>query len=975
MSGLPKGFKPIDRAALSSRTKNPSPLEKGLQALLVRDREHRSEKRVEESAKAPIRKVKRLSEIISSNIQAANDLRTVTHYIKRAEQIWTTLLLKPNGNQDILQYDTTSSAVKNGKLHDALLQRVENYFTVEYPFEEMPAQIIKDVLCRTGSYVLLNLPHSALDHLINGYELAGTESFKTVATAQLSQVYADETYTKVRNIGFIRKTKPANELTGFESLYGKLPEAGAEYNLVNDALGWTFTDNVNVLKVGEVKQKLRADRLASLAGQETLQTVLGNVFEKKKHTRHKTNANNVAIAEKKSLDQQLSKLYPNRNFGYNEHLSVRQSKFYTGTGRGLGVTYHVPSEACIPVHVNGEIGKPFGYILMVDPKTGEYLKSTSDSKFYNTGGTQRPAFGSVNEMANHIRQIAQGEECNLDMEWMVEMSSAILEKEFIEGFINGDLEKSVTVSLSENNKKLFLSRAFKQQGVRCVFVPAEYVTYIAVDFSNAGIGRSLVEEAKLHITRLAILETADILANVENAISHSELRIGLEKEDVNARNTIALVRDEYFANNPTLHDIMGYNNVSIDAVLDRFKEQSLTIKVDAGDNKHVIAPTIETSQMQREPLKTIDPSSKEGLLNTIAGYFCLKRSWLEDTGEGNDFAIEALADQELLRNQTAEWSRLFSGFFSDFMKKHIRCNEPLLTDLITIIKENKALYSKPDQTGSLHAQRDSEEVKEEAQELEVEGTKKGKKKKEEEQDPENVEGDGVEVITPEEQSQEIDDVEMVLLDFINNFFVELPSPAINETINKIEDKIESINKLVSAWIEMGGGVKFIEKKAEELNIEPDELLGQIKAALLQHAFERFNIPSPFEMILNNGDGGGMLSMVNDITNLQCNVIKFLGEYVKGQEKPRREMKKLVEKKEKQDTKFDEPEGNEPGVDETQVDPMGGGDSFLSGGSNDTDPFAEDELPAADPDIVVDENTSNENDEEEVAPEDKLPDEE
>ncbi len=54
--------------------------------------------------------------------------------------------------------------------------------------------------------------------------------------------------------------------------------------------------------------------------------------------------------------------------------------------------------------------------------------------------------------------------------------------------------------------------------------------------------------------------------------------------------------------------------------------------------------------------------------------------------------------------------------------------------------------------------------------------------------------------------------------------------------------------------------------------------------------------------------------------------------------------------------------------------MVSGNSFLSGDSNDNDPFAEDELPAADPDIVVDENPSNENDEEEVS-EDKIPDEE
>ena len=50
MSGLTKGFKPIDRAALSNRTKNLSPLEKGLQSLLVREREHRNEKRVEDVA-------------------------------------------------------------------------------------------------------------------------------------------------------------------------------------------------------------------------------------------------------------------------------------------------------------------------------------------------------------------------------------------------------------------------------------------------------------------------------------------------------------------------------------------------------------------------------------------------------------------------------------------------------------------------------------------------------------------------------------------------------------------------------------------------------------------------------------------------------------------------------------------------------------------------------------------------------------
>ncbi|QMV29141.1 hypothetical protein AP1_0438 [Aeromonas phage AP1] len=95
-------------------------------------------------------------------------------------------------------------------------------------------------------------------------------------------------------------------------------------------------------------------------------------------------------------------------------------------------------------------------------------------KFYQgsqSGTVLKNGVGSINEMASHIKAVAQGRDCAVDMSWMVEFASATLEKELAEGFINGDLRKSVTISLTEHNKKLFLGRAFRQQGVRCVFVP------------------------------------------------------------------------------------------------------------------------------------------------------------------------------------------------------------------------------------------------------------------------------------------------------------------------------------------------------------------------------------------------------------------------------------------------------------------------------------------------------------------------
>lgn len=878
-SKIPSGYKTVDRASIRGRLKkaDESPLNQSLRSLLVKDRTIRNERDADNKTKPPIGKVKSLSDIISNNIQASTDLRTVTHYIKRAEQIWTTLLLKPNGDQrQLLQYETESSSIKNGRLHELLLNVVENHFTTKYPFEEIIPQIIKDVLFRTGSYCLVNISHAVLDHLINGQEVAGTESFRVAGTEVLNSQFSGGDWGTAKNIGYIRKNRPTNALSkaGFESLYGARPDREDEYTLVHPDLKWTFTDNPVVLKTGQLAQKLREDRLRTMAGMESIDSAVRTVFRKEKGKRHKVNNNHVNTTSKKTFDEEIKALYPDRNYRKDtETLSVRKGKFYSGNGRGLGITYHWPSEGVVTVNLNGEIGKPFGVILMADPATGEPLKNTSDVKFYQTSkgsGAEAasPKTGSLNDIISHIRSVANGKECTEDMGWMAEFASATLEKQFIEGFLNGDLHKDVSVSLTEENKKLFLSRAMRDQGVRCIFVPSEYVTYAAIDFNNLGTGRSLVDEAKLHITRLAIMDTADALASVENAISHTLMTIDLEREDLDPRNMVAMIRDEYYANNPTLHDILGYNNVSIDAVLDRFKEQSLTVKVNANDNPGIIAPTIEASQMEREPLKNIDQESRENLLNTIAGYFGLKRSWLEDTGEGNEFAVEALADQELLRNQTNEYSRTFSRYFTDFIRKHIRVSEPLITELVDIIKANKKWYMAPDQ-GPFPDM--DEEFRE-----------------------------GLAASGEELTDDDMDVIEVVLKDFLNTFYVALPTPAITDSLNKIEDKIEAVNKLVQSWLELGGGAQMLQREADKAGLDGTEMLDSIKAVLLNEAFERFNLPMPFEGILKDGKAGGILNIVNHSADMRANVISYLDEWIKAQKKLKPKLDKLKEKVEKAD---------------------------------------------------------------------------
>lgn len=851
---LPKGYKALgDKTLFNGKIKNLSPVQEELRSLMVPDKDLKSKKDIEAKARPPISKLRSLSDTISNNIQSQTDLRVITPYIKRAEQIWLTLLLKPNGlNQDMLTYETVDTNLKNSKLHSLLLERLKSHINTVYPIQDKLPQIIKDVMFRTGSYVILNLSHSALDHVINGMAVEGSESLRkdifNLRDTIIAREFENGSTGRCMNLGWIRKNKPKGDQFGFESIF-KNKEREAEFDLVDKGLGWSFTDNTIALKVGELKQKLATNKLLDKSGVESLDSIVANVFGKDKGSK-KPNDNNLKIANKDDLFESLKQLYPNRNWGENESLSIRHKQYYSGNGKGLGVTYHVPSEAVIPVHQNGEKDSPIGYIFLTDQTTGDFLRTTQDIKYYSSmkhrkeSGTSAPKKGTMNDIISNLRNVADGKPCEIDMDWAIDYTTGLLEKEMMESFFNGDKHVPVTISLTEANKKLYFSRAIKQQGVRSIFVPAEYVTYFALDYNDLGVGKSLVEEAKKDITRIALLDIADLIANMENSLSKTLLTVDLEEENFNPQEVLNQIREDYLNGNPSLINFVGFASMPIDRIIDGVKESLVRIKVNANNNPYVINPNVEESQDQREGIKPVDSDSIQRALTSLANRFELKRSWLEDSEDGNNFAIEALADQEMLKNSTIEKSIAFSLMISEQIGKYTYINEPLLAELITIIKENKTLYEKPDVGGKLL--------------------------------------EGYDDITEQRK------VIAVLEDFLNNLDIKLPLPASVESYNKLTDKIDAASKLVDGWKTIGFADKLLERVLKESNLENGEkddthaeyINSIVESVLVKEAYRTLGIKIPFDEVITNGKSGGMMTFINDITGMRNNTITFIEELFK-----------------------------------------------------------------------------------------------
>ena len=837
---------------------------KSVMSLFVRAPDN-SDKRDENNDRVEIQKLTTLSKIISENITAASDLRQITPYISKAEIIWKSLLLYPNGFQNrIFSYDTEDTKIKNASLYSELAKKVDEYYTSVYKIEEMAPDIISDVMFVTGSYMQLNISRAALEHLINGAKSVmkdaaqGTEAIKISSQGVLSYNEKLKRHV-VANKGLVSRRSANAKVDGLESLFGRSSEKAENYEFglfeddtLSSLSGLTITDNLGVLGIQEIHKDLISDVKNKVDGTEALINLIETELDdgkpskgKKKgkepeDTKVKTNTLNLA-----QVEAIQSTLMPNRETGHKPFQRIREEEYYDGVVDGESLSIHVPSNAVALVRSQNRIQ---GAYLLID-SNGCFVTNVAEQNYYQKerenglgGAVSTSTLDTTNGLIANLRQVQEGKANEIDLSEFTKLSKNLIVREMIAAVVSGQGE-NVTMELTPDFLEIMLSRMFKQQQTRCLYVPASTFTYFAIQYNTAtGCGESLVEQAKQFISRLAALDVADTIANLEAAQPHNQMEITPEREDSDPVGTAAQARATWFSVNPTVHDIVGQSVLSIPEITDRLKAQSLTMRINSSENPLTPAPQIDLTQQEKVGFKSVDTESRNAVLNNTANTFGLQRSWLDVAEDSNNFAVEVLAEQEMLRNRTVMYSNLFARHFSDMVRKHVRVNQTLLKDLIKIIKDTDKKKLKPD-----HG--------------------------------EAIEGNDKEVVG------------IILRDFIRSIKVVLPSPASIESTNKLKDKIDAVNSLVNSWVEMSGaktvfnklleryGYKPINGELDENDKEGNDQLEVLTAVYRMIAYKRFNIPMPFDDIMNKGKEGGIFSLVEDVRQYMTNGSLFTAEFI------------------------------------------------------------------------------------------------
>lgn len=806
-------------------------------------------------------KLERVSNIVSNNINAAADLRAITPYIDKAELIWKTILLSPNGKQDqILNHDTQTTKFKNTLMHNQLLTVWDGYYNNDYKIEAELNSWVGDLLFNTGSVVLFNLSRPGLDYLINGSELltdarTGNEALKETF-AQKSKAYLESEFIKendryiARNKGiFVRDpSTDKSRVSGLESLLGnKAAYEGKEFDIFEQgddkdfggSFKLTLTDNPAILYLSKFEDQARQNEIDSIVGAESFDGLVNSLVGKKgKSPKKDDKSATTQNMTESQMAATINEIYPQRNTNYQSIQYVKPNDALSVAPYGKGLVWQIPSEAVIPIHLNGNIRKKTDFIVLLDDE-GNFLKTSTDAEYYSGSKSQGGNYarqeqnGNQNHLISNLRKIQEGKECDFDMSEFAEMAKNTIIKRFISSVVSGN-GQGVSITIDEETNKIFLARMFKGQGVRCLYVPGEAITYMAVKYNRLGIGQSLTQAAKMHIARLAAFDLADALANLEASQPHSMLTINLEKENADPTNFIAMARSAFFQSNPRLHSLLSSAQLSVPEIVDSLRESSLTVKVNAGDNAHAIGGDITLDPMEKQHFKTVDDDSRQAVLNSIANYFNLPRGWLDVSDDQNNFQIEAITEHEMVFNQGLIWQEEISAHIADFERKHCRVSADLMTRLINVIMENKKNWT-PDSKEQLPGTTDEEKVK------------------------------------------------IILADFISGVYCYLPTPTSIEKTNKLTDNLEAIDKLVGMWEQLSGSNILLEKMTKVLGIDAEqfsseEIKSMVRAVFLTEAFKRYNMPMPFDEIVSDGKGGGIASLVSSVVTQRKNIAEFIAKF-------------------------------------------------------------------------------------------------
>lgn len=663
-----------------------------------------------------------------NNINDARNLFQVLPDMDYARQIIISATISPGDLTDTKLIYSIKNDDLESSLTGPMLRVIQDFFNDTYRIRKLLHPILNDVLFEKGSYPVLIMPESSIDQIINGasYKTSSLES--TVASLESflnEECSKGGIYRPYGILGFPKSKLDLNVSTSFESFcnddayvaqsYISFPSlenfesntparrrAVEGFNKINESHTevFTVTDNPNILKhpmVLETKRKLAIRRiyggklrgdLGKRARQQTARD--GNVI--------RFDGKSVGVSQEASTKGTMTSLKDVETTFYTErryqHVPVQPLMTKSQIGAqtyGHPLVMHLPAESVLPIHVPGNPKEHVGYYILLDIN-GNPLNVTSHDNYYDD------IRGTLNQNDQFSSQVLQTVRRGLDgqgtinneiIQEMTRLNGDTIESDLLARLRAGPMGGDYNISRTEHINQLMFSRQLKGQKTIMLYVPVEMMTYIAFDYNEFGVGKSMLEDGKILGSIRAALMLSNTLASINNAAGGKTINITLDPNDENPAETVEFMLNEHAkVNSEGYSRIIGQTHPL--GLADQIQNHGVNVMVE-GNTRY---PETKFDVQRREGTNSpIDTDLEDKMQDKHWQFFGLS----PEMASGKDqpeFATTVVQNNLMLLKRVIQNQEKLDPFLTDMVRSYTLNSGILLDQLREIVELNKKYLDK-----------------------------------------------------------------------------------------------------------------------------------------------------------------------------------------------------------------------------------------------------------------------------------------
>ncbi len=629
----------------------------------------------------------RVAHRTASSVTDARNMFQVLPDMDLARQIMVSAIISPTDlTSSVLLYSLSNNEL-DSNLTGPMLRKVEEYFTTVYKINELLPTILDDALFMRGSYPVMVLPESTIDHAINSTGRVSLEKIADVVDSSgwyrpigvIGPAVAKESYgTALEGFG---KDVSFSATLSREDCTGNVRIA-MEKKAIELKSAYQVTDNPNVLKNPLLIDRLRKQRLGDIYGMKRRQIALES-------GRSKTDTANAKSKDRKPLEEIQRTFYLNRQYSQVPLQPLLTAKQLDKENVGHPMVMHLPSEAVIPVHVPGNPRQHVGYYILLDVN-GHPISLSGRDDFYSD---IRSSMAKNPDMASHLlnmtRRATYGREDwnSVEINEMARNYGQIVEQDLLNRLRNGAMNGDYEFSRTEEINRLMFSRAMSRKNTLMLFVPVELMVYVAFDYNEFGIGKSLLEDGKILASVRATLLFANTMAAVKNATGTQTINIELPPDDQDPYGTVEFMLNMYAKLNREGFPIGDTHPADL---INHLQNAGKNIAVTG----HPAFPEVKFDIQSRDGShKEINTELEEMLRKRHIQMFGLTPEVME-AAAGADFATQVVNNFLMLLKRVVQYQKELKPFIEDIHRKYILNSSHLLEELREIVKENKKFLPK-----------------------------------------------------------------------------------------------------------------------------------------------------------------------------------------------------------------------------------------------------------------------------------------